>query len=154
MKKTILIILSLLPIPTYATTMCAKNDSVAVVLDPSISSSNSNDYSFDDKTGIWWAQFPYGLISGISACLNTGSGKRRGYTEPMLTDTDNKTVVGSEKNGQYCWCKMTHPASSQWVFIYDDGSKERCSSRCPYICGVNPVTYEDARIGLFGSISN
>ena len=154
MKNLVLIIPILLTIPAYATTMCAKNDSVAVVLDPSISSSNPNDYLFDNNTGIWGAQFPYGKISGISACLNTGSGKTRGYTKPMLMDIDNINVVGGEKKGQYCWCKMTHPASSQWVFVYNDGSKERCISRCPYICGVNPPIYEDVRVGLFGSISN
>ena len=67
MKKIVTIILTIITIPTYATTMCVKNDNVAVILDPSIKKINQDT----DKTmSIWYTYFPYGIISGISACIN------------------------------------------------------------------------------------
>ena len=40
MKKLILIMATLLTLPSYATTMCAANDTVAVVLDPTVRITN------------------------------------------------------------------------------------------------------------------
>jgi hypothetical protein len=154
MKKILLILMMMLAMPVYATTMCAVNDSVAVVLDPTI---GGNNYSYDATLGTWWASFSYGTIRGISACLNSNKGKSMGGYVSQLTDVDNNgdtnLVVGSEKYGRYCWCKMTHPAASLWVFIYDRGSPASCASNCAYYCGYGARADEALRVGLFGSVA-
>ena len=158
-KKTmkriiIMMIMAIITIPTHATTMCAAQDTVAVVLDPSISITN---YSYNATMGTWWAWSTYGTVYGISACLNSNHGKSMGGTVAGLTDTNNEgetnTVVGSEKYGRYCWCRLTHPVSSLWAFNSAYGSASDCASLCTYYCG-NHVRYnESLRAGLFGSVA-
>ena len=104
-------------IPTYATTMCAINDTVAVVLDPSIGLTNR---SSNNTTGTWWVWGPYGTVYGIGAILNDNKGFAYIRTVKHLHDTDNDgndhLVTGGEKYGRYCWCRLTHPVSSLWAF--------------------------------------
>ncbi len=123
MKKVMAILMMVMTVPAFATTMCAVDDSVAVVLDPTIGGSG---YTYDNTAGTWKTTFSYGYVSGISACLNSNKGKGMGGWVANLTDVnpdgEEKTVVGSEKYGRYCWCKATHPVASRWVFNYDNGS--------------------------------
>ena len=153
----ILIILAMVTmcVPSFATTMCAPNDTVVVVLDPTLGCSGS---TYDNTAGTWTARFSYGNISGISACLNSNRGKGMGGWVANLTDTDNNgdehTVVGSEKYGRYCWCRMTHPVASRWVFNYDSGSASSCASNCTNNCGNNAQNNVALRVGLFGSVAN
>ena len=115
-------------IPTYATTMCAANDSVAVVLDPSI---NFTTRSVDKEAMTWSATFPYGKISGVSACINVSG--TQAVSVKNLTHTVNgvtKTVVGGEQTGRYCWIRMTHPVVSQWVYYEGRGDANACFSTC------------------------
>ena len=154
MKRLVVVLMMMITIPSFATTMCAINDSVAVVLDPTIGGSAGGTY--DATAGLWSATFPYGVIYGISACLNVGQGKSMGYYESQLTDTNNgetNLVVGSEKYGRYCWCKMTHPVASLWVFHNDRGSAASCASNCTSYCGYNARLNEALRVGLFGSVA-
>ena len=123
MKKFLLIIAGLIiTAPSYATTMCTVNDSVGVVLDPSIAIKN---YSYNATMGTWWAWSDSWTVYGISACLNSNKGKGTGGTVAHLHDTDNDgndhLVTGSEKYGRYCWCRLTHPVSSLWAFYNDHG---------------------------------
>lgn len=143
--------LTVLTIQANATTMCAINDSVPIILDPSI---NQNEYGYDKTTGTWWVQFPYGRISGISACLKKSSSP--GRTVAGLQDTDDngqlRTIIGSEKYGDNCWCKMTHPAFSLWTYnLYVYGGYGTCKNNCEELCAKK--NYE-IRQGLFGSVSN
>ncbi len=137
MKKIALIILTLITNPTYATTMCAANNTVAVVLDPTISFTNGHTY--DKAMFTWKAWSVYGTISGISACINKGQGYSIGTSEAHLRDInnsgENKLIKGTEKYGQYCWCKMTHPASSFWIFLRNYIDNETCYSNCVNSCG-------------------
>ena len=155
MKKYFLIIPILLTIPAYASIMCAKNDSVVVILDPSI----TPDSQGFDSTGIWWANASYGHIRGIQASLSSNYNKSVGNYIEHLTDTNSegitKTVVGGEENGNHCWCKLTHPVSSAWVYSgqrqgYINGGT--CQGLCAYT--FRQSYYEYFRGGLFGSISN
>lgn len=153
--KRVMILLAMLiiTVPVHATTMCAANDTVAVVLDPSLGITN---YSRNDTMGTWWAWNAQGTVYGISACLNSNQGKSRGGTVARLTDTNNgetNLVVGSEKYGRYCWCRLTHPVSSLWAFINDHGSAARCASNCTYDCGDNFRNSGALRVGLVGSVA-
>ena len=144
----------MITIPTYAgTTMCAANDTVAVVLDPSI---NSTRAGRDPTIGTWWVAHPYGTISGIAASINRQANNYEVISK--LTDTDNegnaKIITGGEKYGKQCWCRMTHPAQSKWIYNHAATQNNReCLSGCAEM--LNNQHYQtDLRIGMFGSIEN
>ena len=142
-------------IPTYATTMCAANDSVAVVLDPSI---NYTTISVDKEVMTWSATFPYGIISGVSACINvTGQMPVKNLTHTVNGVT--KTVVGGEQTGSNCWIRMTHPVVSQWVFYRAIADADTCFDKCltgdwwsfDRSSGVGGLDAPNFRRTLFGS---
>ncbi len=135
---------------SHATTMCVNNDVVSVVLDPSIAGTN---YSYNTAQSAWWTWFPYGTIRGISACLSSNYDQSRGGAVAQLTDNGAR-VVGGETNGLYCWCKMTHPAASLWVFAYTISSDSGCANYCAYFCGSGVRNDSGMRGGLFGSVRN
>ena len=160
MKKIALIILTMMTIPTYATTMCAVNDTVAVVLDPSIEIKGSS--GVDSVNGIWWMPFPYGTLYGTSACINKN---QRGVVPLLKDDRDGdgvlRRVIGGEKYGQYCWVKLTHPVSSSWFGLRTYSSIEDCVRSCltsswQHFSGMmsGGATALSNRSSLFNSISN
>ena len=136
--------------PAFATTMCVQNDNVAVILDPSVPGSSS---TYDNSLGRWDVTFPYGHVSGISACIGTTGSY--GVARSQLTDSETgKAVVGGEVTERRCWCKMTHPAVSLWVFNNSFSSTSVCASNCAYACGYDVRIHSDFRAGLFGSVAN
>ena len=135
MKKFITIILGTIIItPTYATTMCTTNDTVAIVLDPSEPIKGNTG---DTVTGTWSAWSSYGTIHGISTCINKAE-NGRGIATDHLTDTNNneeKLVTGNEQYGKNCWCRIIHPALSLWFFHRTMSSSGECSnSLCAKEC--------------------
>ena len=140
----------MLAYPSFATTMCAVNDSVAIVLDPQINA--SGNHAFNAITMTWNVPFPYGPIYGIAACVDKGGTTNQATTH--LTATDGTVVTGSfDTTGQYCWCKITHPVSSRWVFNVRTGSASACASNCALYCGSYVRSNAALRGGLFGSIA-
>ena len=92
MRKIALILMLITTIPTYATTMCAENDTVAIVLDPSVKPTNR----YSDSEGNWGSQTPYGIIYG-NVKIENGKCLYR-ITHPILTtwtarsNTNNTTL--------------------------------------------------------------
>jgi len=148
MKKVMMIIALMIPMVAQSATMCSKNDTITIMLDPSIGGTN---YSYNTAQSTWWTWFPYGTVRGISACLSSAYGKSRGGYVADLHD-NNELVVGGETNGEHCWCKMTHPAASLWVFARTYGSASDCARNCAYDCGYSVRNHSDMRSGLFGSV--
>jgi len=153
MKKIIMIIALTIAIPTtlVAATMCSKNDTITIMLDPSIGDSSNSTYGYSTAQSTWWTAFPYGTVRGISACLSSKYGQSLGGAVADLHD-NNALVVGGETNGEHCWCKMTHPAASLWVFNYTSGSASGCADGCAAGCGYNVQYGSVMRSGLFGSV--
>ena len=150
MKRIIMMLIMMITIPTYATTMCAANDTVAVVLDPSLSITNYTSDNTAFTFSFWNAQ---GTYYGIAACISSNKGKSQGGYVSRLTDTINgetKLITGGEKNGNNCWCRLTHPVSSLWVF---NNSHSSCTSLCANFCGSYARSYDVLRGGLFGSVA-
>ena len=159
MKKIVTIILTIITIPTYSSTMCVKNDSVAVVLDPSIIGTTSG-YNYETKT--WWTQFSFGRVTGTAVMINKScNGKYDVLIN--LTDIDNngneKRIVGGEEYGKVCWCKTTHPAVSGWVcsylsnYYFNPFDSENCLKSCGKRLG-DYYHAQELEQGLFGSIEN
>ena len=160
MKKTAKIIGLLLFMMTesvFGSTMCVKDDVFSIVLDPGIGSSTTATYSGSGVTTEWTTTFSYGQIRGIAACLSSNYSQSMGGYVAQLSDTNPTTgetarVVGGETNGLHCWCKMTHPAVSLWVFHYSYSSADGCAWACANDCGNNVRYYSSMRGGLFGSV--
>ena len=158
MKKIALIILTMITIPSYATTMCAINDTVAVVLDPSVAGSAS---AVDNSTGVWTFFSPYGTMQGLAACINKSDDS---YNHVLKDDRNNDgiltKVIGNERYGQYCWLKIMHPVSSRWVLARNYGSQGGCNSLCFgtsdwfALGGLFNRNENSLKSKLFGSISN
>ena len=86
-------------------------------------------------------------ISGIGICSST-QGSLTGAT---ATELDTSSTTDDNK---YCWCKMTSPAVSRWVFNRSYSSTGDCAQDCAYHCANKtqlPSTFSSA---MFGSLSD
>lgn len=124
-----------------ATEMCARNDTVVIPLDATISAVETNRF-FNDIESIWGIVFSYGAVYGSGTCLSkkeimmysdwNGTNKLVGY-EWSLDATASDELVGAsgyymnanvdpdipddEKPDyarNYCFGKITHPMSTSW----------------------------------------
>ena len=145
----------------HATEMCARNDTVIVPLE---AANNGLSSGYNNNEFTWWVDFDFGRIYGYSTCLSADEGLGRTGTmgayygtgeyanafinvDPGLTGTD---ANGNER--KYCWCKMTHPASSRWVFSYAHASASHCVSHCASYCGNHVRILAAMRGGVYRSV--
>ena len=160
MKKILCVLCVLICVPAIATEMCARNDTIVIPLDSNVNGT-SNGYNVAEST--WWAVFSYGRIYGLATCLSAAEGGKPSGSMGSYTNSDGKMLpqdealagrTGQDPDGNnrgYCWCKMTHPASSRWVFLYSI-SASYCASYCANNCGDYVLRYAALRGGLFGSV--
>ncbi|MFQ6739684.1 MAG: hypothetical protein ACLRFJ_03395 [Alphaproteobacteria bacterium] len=101
-----------------------------------LESSNTDVYGLTtDQT--WGVTFDgYGNVKGITSC-NSTSGDNADYT--WSNNSSNWLKPGNtftqDSQGQYCWCKMTLPSASGWVFLLDArGNADDCASNCASNC--------------------
>ena len=135
-----IMLIVILPIcAANSTQMCVSDDVIAVVLDKDVA---GTDYTYNATYNTWQTYFPYGTVRGISACTNTSGSY----------GVANANLDVSE-SGLNCWCKMTSPAVSLWVFHYSYGSTSACASNCTSICGRYVQSDSAFRAGLFGSVA-
>ncbi|MCQ2582192.1 MAG: hypothetical protein MJ170_04455 [Alphaproteobacteria bacterium] len=107
-------------------------------IDPTIA---GTEYTYNAADMTWKIVFPYGNVSGVAVCNDT-SGSWGGST----------TTEQLETGGVMCWCKMTHPAVSLWVFNRADSSSSVCADDCAFHCGANVSNFSDFRSGVFSSV--
>ncbi len=160
MKKIVLILCLFVTLPTIATEMCARNDTIVIPLDSNVGGSSSGNNASE---ATWWAIFSYGRIYGLSTCLSEAEGGKpsgsmgtyknsKGEMLPQdeaLAGRTGKDADGNDRG--YCWCKMTHPAFSRWVFS-GSASAPNCASSCANNCGYYAQNNAALRSGLFGSV--
>ena len=160
MKKILMIVALCVPFCAFATDMCARDDIMIMVFDPMV---NGTDSGNNAAEWTWWASFAYGRVAGDATCLSAAEGLGRtsgqgayygtgDYANTFITaDAGLNGVDADGAERKYCWCKMTHPASSRWVFNNAFASASACvacSSSCVnYFHGTPAV-----RRGVFGSV--
>ena len=161
MKRFFIIIFALLPIYANATDMCARDDTMVLVFDKDVGGSG---YGSDATEWTWWTSVPYGRIAGDATCLSVkeGLGRTSGQGAYYGTGDYSKTFIeaesglkGTDSDGndrKYCWCKMTHPVSSRWVFAYAFADSSACASSCASYCGYLVHNNSAVRGGVFGSV--
>lgn len=161
MKRFFVIIFALLPIYANATDMCARDDTMVLVFDKVIEGSGHGGNATE---WIWWVNFAYGRIAGEATCLSAaeGLGRTSGQGAYYGTGDYSKAFIeaepglkGTDSDGndrKYCWCKMSHPVSSRWVFSNAYADLSACASGCAAVCSFNVRTYSAMRGGMFNSV--
>ncbi|MBP3544856.1 MAG: hypothetical protein J6J82_00935 [Alphaproteobacteria bacterium] len=159
-KKILCVLCILMCVPAFATEMCARNDTIVIPLDSNVKGTSNGNNAAE---ATWWAIFSYGRIYGLSTCLSAAEGGKPSGGQGSYTNSDGNMLpqdealagrTGQDPDGNdrgYCWCKMTHPASSRWVFHYSS-SASRCASACANDCGIHAHYNAALRSGLFGSV--
>ena len=144
----------------HATEMCARNDTVVIPLDGMITKYVSNGYNIPEW--LWWIKHDYGTIYGTSTCLsqkeimmysdwngsgwapsilNTADDELAGASGYYMNADINPDIPDAEKNyysRYYCYVKLTHPMSSNWVMMNSGGSNV---SNCHTLCVTNSNFY-------------
>lgn len=86
-------------------------------------------------------------IKGIGIC-SANKGSAIGAT---ATELEISSTVDDNLN---CWCKMTSPAVSRWVFHNSGTSAGYCARNCASFCSGNVQNIAAIRSALFGSLSD
>jgi len=109
---------------------------------------------------------PYGTLYGIAACLSSNFGVPDGGNISQSIYTDNggvlidngNIVVGGEQNGSYCWCRITYPVVSNWMWIaapsWYQKTNSPCAWRCQADCGWHISNYSVKRGAAFNLLQN
>jgi len=127
---------------TNATTMCVTNDNTSIILDPSI---EGTGYTRDEATKTWTTTFPNYTVSGIATCNSTSGTYGKAY--PQYNFDNNH----ASSTGVYCWCRMTSPVRSAWVFGYEFSTASGCAPYCANHCSDRIQLSTALRGGVFGS---
>lgn len=138
---------------TFAASMCVKNDTLLVVLDPNIAAT-STSYDNDEKT--WSATFSFGTISGIAGCAKASNVGGTTSTGSPSNPQSGISTTGTQVNGVMFACKMLLPVESKWInAVYYSGttSDPACSTYAARKCAsVMSQTSTTIRAGIFGNV--
>ena len=146
MKIPIAIMAIFLPVVANAVTMCVHSDSyVATLL-------RSHDGVSDtvDGNGGWTVTFDYYTsslntmdVSGHAAC-NEVSGTENVADGTLSTSTSDE--------GTNCWCAMSRPLVSDWVYSGAYSNDATCATSCATACANKVKTSTVFRTALYESI--
>ena len=172
MKKYILAILILfIPCVTYALTMCARDDSLVISLVGGINGitgTNTAD-KYNAAEFVWRVDYNYGTILGEATCLSNAEGGQPSGAAGVMTNVDGEMLSHDIPKGYkgtspanadnpelstergHCWCRMTHPASSRWVFRRSDIAAN-CSVYCASYCAGDAFGNVGWRSALFRAV--
>ena len=128
--------------PAMAVTKC-----VALNSSTTCTSSSSQYQSHPDWAATCTTNGVSTPISGIGICSSTDGGS--------MGDTALELNISSaSEENIYCWCKMTSPAVSRWVFNRSLWSVSDCARDCTKDCVDLVKNIESFRSALFGSLSD
>ena len=98
------------------------------------------------KTGSYQKLYPgYNYLRGTSACTND-AGTRYGATDAGYAP--------NQQSGQHCWCRMTEPEASPWIY-YDDktpGVGGTCERSCALGCMTQLRDETQMRSAMFNAV--
>ncbi len=175
MKKIIYLICSVfISFSAYATEMCAHRDVTVIPLDATPSPlTGQNTQQSSAVEWVWMKKFDYGWVTGAATCLSlqevrdiSGDSTISIISDNYTLPTDDYELMGRSEyyNGDTsdpslygrgtCFCKLTHPMSSQWVKVFMDGSgstfcKNNCTNYCITYMGLPNFNF---RTAMFRSI--
>jgi hypothetical protein len=105
--------------------MAAVSGANAVVCMQQKSPTSCSSYSGPDYSATWSVS---GCTGGSVASF--GGEIRCSVTSGMYHKPGNP----SGAPGQHCWCRLTSPGVSAWVYHYDEGNEDECWDYCAGGC--------------------
>ena len=106
----------------------------------------ATDKSFNAAESTWSVTFPNYTVSGIASCNSlTGSW---GIAYPEYND---QITAGYQTNQLQCWCRMTSPVRSAWLYDRQYDSASECASDCAKYCGYYTQHMSNFRTAMYGS---
>lgn len=147
MKKKLIVtaILSIGTLYLTSITSPARAAKTCVGIDRNTACSGGNgadDYQID-----WEATCGTVTLKGIGICA---------FTHPTsFGPVVNEVHLGgrSVEDNVHCWCKMTSPAISKWVFVNTGPSLDACTIYCAHMCQGSATT-SDFRGRLFSGLTD
>lgn len=106
---------------------------------PQLISPNTN-------TSNWSSTSDNITISGISHCAS--------QTATIGTTATSLTTSSTASSNINCWCRLTTPNSSKWVFSYKYSSSSNCNTYCVASCAENFVNSTTFRTNIITQISD
>ena len=167
MRKILLILCAILTTTSvHATQMCARRDTTVIPLD-SVISPPKDAYASRQIEWMWWEIYPYGNVYGIGTCISAFEIQEyfpnwaMGDSEPIIPINDdeiqgrsgyyNGDTSNREYERKYCYCKLTHPMSSRWVFRISMVA-DSCEQKCVAACATGGYNDPVWRMKIFNSI--
>ena len=143
----------LMPYVANALDMCVRDSAMVVSLDPAVNGAGSH---YNESELTWDTVFSYGIIYGEATCLSDADGAPSKSAMGVYTNSKGEMLPNDDtfvqrKDGGHCWCRMTHPAYSRWVFVVSSYASD-CASYCARSCGLSAQTDAALRGGLYGSV--
>ena len=126
MKQKHIFILFTLLLPYTVTISPATAVSTCIPLTPD----DSCSFSFVSYGGPDWESYCAGTTAtfiGVGIC-SSQTGTATGTTSDTI---ETSATVADNHN---CWCKMTSPAVSRWVFVYNNSNYFQCNQSCTSYC--------------------
>ena len=123
--------------PVYAVTKCVKLNS----------STTCSTYSGATGQSNWSATCDGVSVQGVAFC-----GSQNGVS--IGATTDAVTTSTTSDNNKYCWCKMTSPAVSRWVFSYARTPAGYCAINCANACAYYAQNNASFRSALFSGLGD
>lgn len=147
MKKIILILCVIMTTTVvHATQMCARRNTTVIPLDSSVAF-NSKRFATFPLEWMWAVFFDFGTTYAFGTCLSAPEilemtpGWTDTVTLPLIIPTDNEDIRGrsdiytasdgTEHERKYCYSKLIHPMSSQWVRAQIYNNAAACTADCP-----------------------
>lgn len=146
-KILVIFVIFMCPLCAFATGMCVHSGSYVAQLSTSrdgvsyaVGSSGAWTVTFDYPT----SSFNTNTVKGSSACNEIAG----------TANTADATVssVSGEATGVNCWCAMTKPLVSDWVYSGAYASTDACVAACSAACATNVQTSSTFRTAMFGAI--
>ncbi len=132
-KPTIALIACLISTTTYAT-----------ILKPEITC-YSDEFSF----GQWGAICNNGTtditITGPATCSDTAPTDGP-FSKSAIIDTNE------DEDMIYCWCKISAPFTSQYVYAYEYLYQTECENWCPSVCAQSATSNTKFRNSIFSDL--
>ena len=86
-------------------------------------------------------------VVGVTACSATQGTSVGQVSETLETDS-------APSANKYCWCKMTSPVVSQWVYSGNGSSEADCITGCGQFCVSAMQSKSAFRAGIVSNLSN
>lgn len=158
MKKLMILIFILLPLHAFATDICARDDTMVLILDKKAPTTGQ---TFSSTSWTWTISHSFGTIAGETSCLSiteglgrtTGKGEFYGtndYSTTFITASPGMHGTDSDGNERiHCWCRITHPLISHWTYSSSYKNATDCKNNCP---GARSCPWNGAYLNSFDSI--